>query len=201
MEVAMRNAVKTFYYSRKKLGLYLLFNLLLLTLAILFTLTVFPDYPVVYYFAIGSCLLSIASALVVFLLPLPLAIISKENIKIDHSEPLPWTSVHSIRKVRLGKGIFSKSILRLTPRSLGNYHLTLMQRISAKSEFGSFSIPLYAMNGKDAQQIEKEIRKCFAETASNKASSSQKQKTRRTNKALQTPSRTKKRKYKDTHKI
>ena len=158
----MKNTVKKFYYSRKKLGLYLLFNVLLLTLAILFTLTVFPEYPVVYYFAIGSCLLSVMGALIVFLLPFPLAIISEDSIKIDRAAPLPWASVRSVRKVRLGKGIFRKSILRLTPRSLGNYHLTLMQKISAKSQFGSFSIPLYAMNNKDAKKIEEVIREHFS---------------------------------------
>ncbi len=190
----MKNTVKKFYYSRKKLGLYLLFNLLLLTLAILFTLTVFPDYPVVYYFAIGSCLLSVMGALTVFLLPLPLAVISEDSIKIDRAEPLPWTSVRSIRKVRLGTGIFSKSILRLTPRSLGSYHLNLMQKISAKSEFGSFSIPLYAMNSKDAQQIEKEIRKCFAEMAPKKAHTPPKKTTHHTSAPRKTKRVAKKRK-------
>lgn len=159
---AMKDTIQTFYYSRKKLGLYLLFNILLLALAVIFTLTVFPDYSAVYYFAIGSCLLSVIGALIVFLLPLPLAIISTESIKIDRADPLPWKSIRSVRKVRLGKGLLSKSILRLTPRSLGSYHLNLMQRISAKSEFGSFSIPLYAMTNTDAKKIEKTIREYFS---------------------------------------
>lgn len=77
---------------------------------------------------------------------------------------MPWKSVRSIRKIKLGKGIFSKSILRLTPRSLGSYRLNFMQKISAKSEFGSFSIPLYAMNNKDAQRIEKEIHAHLCQT-------------------------------------
>lgn len=158
----MRNSIQTFYYSRKKLGLYLLFNLLLLALAVIFTLTVFPEYPVVYYFAICSCLLSVISAFIVFVIPLPLAVITPESIKIDRAAPLPWKSVRSIRKIRLGKGIFGKSILRLTPRSLGSYHLNFMQKISAKSEFGSFSIPLYAMTNTDAKKIEKTIREYFS---------------------------------------
>ena len=160
----MKNSIQTFYYSRKKLGLYLLFNLLLLALAVIFTLTVFPEYPAVYYFAIGSCLLSVVGAFTVFVLPLPLAIITAESIKIDRAAPLPWKSIHSIRKVQLGKGIFKKTIIRLTPRSLGNYHLNLMQKISAKSKFGSFSIPLYAMNNKDAQKIERVIREHFSKS-------------------------------------
>ncbi len=162
----MKNNVQTFYYSRKKLGLYLLFNLLLLALAVIFTLTVFPEYPAVYYFAIGSCLLSVIGALTVFILPLPLAIITEESIKIDRASPLPWKSIHSIRKVQIGRGLFKKTIIRLSPRSLSNYHLNLMQKISAKSQFGSFSIPLYAMNDKDAKKIEKVIKEHFVKTHS-----------------------------------
>lgn len=83
----MKATIQTFYYSRKKLGLYLLFNLLLLALAVIFTLTVFPEYPVVYYFAIGSCLLSVISSFIVFIVPLPLAVITPESIKIDRAAP------------------------------------------------------------------------------------------------------------------
>lgn len=157
-EVTMKNSVRTFYYSRKKLGLYLIFNIILLALAILFTLTIFPEYPAVYFFAIGSSLLSVISALVVFLIPLPLAVITPQSIKIDRGEPLPWSAVRSVRKVQLGKGLFHKSILRLNPGRLSGYHMTLMQRISAASDFGPFSIPLYAMNKKDAQDIERLIK-------------------------------------------
>lgn len=154
----MKNSIQTFYYSRRKLGLYLLFNIILLALAVLFTLTVFPEYPLVYYFAIGSCLLSVISALVVFLIPLPLAVITPESIKIDRGEPLPWSAVHSLRKVRLGRGLFCKTILRLNPGKLGDYHMNLMQKITASSDFGAFSIPLYAMTPKDSHKIEQLIR-------------------------------------------
>lgn len=154
----MKLSGKTFYYSRRKLGLYLLFNILLLTLAVLFTLTVFPEYPLVYFFAIGSCLLSVISALIVFLVPLPLAVITPDSIKIDRGDPLPWSAVRSLRKVRLGRGLFCKTILRLNPGKLGSYHMNLMQRITASSDFGAFSIPLYAMTAKDAQEIEQLIR-------------------------------------------
>ena len=159
---AMKDTIQTFYYSRKKLGLYLLFNLVLLALSVIFTLTVFPEYPAVYYFAIGSCLLSVIGAFIVFAIPMPLAIITAESIKIDRAAPLPWRSIRSIRKIKIGKGIFCKSILRISPRSLGSYHLNFMQKISAKSEFGSFSIPLYAMTNTDAKKIEKTIREYFS---------------------------------------
>ena len=71
----MQPTFKTFYYSRKKLGAYLVFNIILLALAVLFTLTVFPDYPSAYYFALISCAVSLTGALFVFLARLPLAVI------------------------------------------------------------------------------------------------------------------------------
>ena len=36
--------------------------------------------------------------------------------------------------------------------------MNLMQKICASSEFGAFSIPLYAMNKADSQEIEKLIK-------------------------------------------
>lgn len=154
----MKNTIRKFYYSRKKLGLYLLFNILLLSLAVLFTLTIFPDYPAVYYFALSSCFLSVIGALIVFIVPLPLAIITAESIKIDRGAPLLWKQIDSVQKIRLSKHIFSKSILRINTSELTNYRYTFMQKITAKSDFGAFSIPLYAMNSSDARSIERIIR-------------------------------------------
>ncbi len=154
----MKNSVRKFYYSRKKLGLYLLFNIFLLALAVAFTLTVFPEYPAVYIFAIGSCMLSVVCALFVFLVPLPLAVITPQSIKIDRCRPLDWTDIISVRKIRLGKGPFCKQILRFKTGKLDGYRMNLMQRISAASKFGAFSIPLYAMNKNDSQEIEKLIK-------------------------------------------
>ena len=153
----MKNT-RIFYYSRKKLGLYLLFNILLFTLAILFTLTIFPEYPAVYYFALGSCIVSLIGALFVFIIPLPLAVINAESIKIDRGAPLLWKQIDSVQKIRLNKHIFSKSILRINTSELTNYRYTFMQKITAKSDFGAFSIPLYAMNSSDARSIERIIR-------------------------------------------
>lgn len=154
----MDDKIRVFYYSRKKLGLYVLFNVVLLTLAVLFTLTVFPEYSAVYIFAIGTCVLSFLGALFVFAVPLPLAIITEKDIKIDHNAPLEWEKIRSVRKVYLGHGLFRKSILRINPGKLTDYRMNFMQKICASSEFGAFSIPLYAMNKKDSQEIEKVIK-------------------------------------------
>ena len=155
----MKKNTHIFYYSRKKLGLYLLFNIVLLTLAVLFTLTIFPDYPAVYYFAIGSCFVSLSSALLVFLVPMRLATITPLTIKIDRAEPLNWSDINKINKIKIGKGIFAKTILKLETGNLYSYHLNLIQKITKNSEFGAFSIPLYAMSADTARDIERVIRK------------------------------------------
>ncbi len=157
-EVTMNDDIQTFYYSRKKLGLYLLFNIVLLVLAVFFTLTIFPEYPAVYIFAVSTCALSFFGSLFVFIIPLPLAKITAQDIKIDHNAPVEWKNIRSVRKIYLGHGLFRKSILRLNPGKLPEYHMNLMQKICANSDFGAFSIPLYAMNKADSQKIEKLIR-------------------------------------------
>ena len=160
----MKPIGKIFYYNRRKLVLYLFFNVFLLTLAVLFTLTIFPEYPAVYIFATGSCLLSVAAALIVCLLPFPAAIVTPQALKIDHNQPLPWERITAIQKDTFGCWGLKKTILRLKTVPLKGYHYTLMQLISAHSRFGAFSIPLYAMTKADAKTIEKLIRSRIVST-------------------------------------
>ncbi len=155
----MANKAQTvFHYSRKKLGLYLLLNICMLVLATLFTISIFPDYPQVYYFALGSCIISLLSALFVFIVPLPLAIVTPHSLKIDRAQPILWQQISSVTKKTVGRGIFSKKILKIHTIPLTKYRYTFMQRIASCSEFGAFSIPLYAMNKKDAKAIEQILR-------------------------------------------
>ena len=151
----MAEKQQIFYYSRRKLGIYLLFNLGLLALAILFTWSIFPDYQPIYYFALGTCSLSILSSLFVFLVRLPLAVVTDSSIKIDHNQPLKWTQIKSVEKINLKLFSFDRPLLRITPQHLDHYHMTFMQRLAGNTKFGSFSIPLYAMSSKKAEQIEK----------------------------------------------
>ncbi len=153
----MAKLEKIFYYSRRKLGIYLLFNLGLLALAILFTWSIFPDYPPVYYFALGTCILSILSSMFVFMFRMPLAIITDSDIKIDHNQPLRWTQIKSVEKVNLKCCGFDRPLLRITPQRIEHYHMTIMQRIAGNTKFGYFSIPLYAMNDDKAKKITKLI--------------------------------------------
>ncbi len=154
----MAEKTQTFYYSRRKLGLYLLFNLGLLALAILFTWSVFPDYQPVYYFALITCCISILSSLFVFLIRMPLAVIDAEGIKIDHNQPLKWSQIKSVERDVSNYLGFEKPFLRIVPQKIGAYKMSFMQRLVGNSQFGAFSIPLYAMSDKNAKQIEKLIK-------------------------------------------
>ncbi len=153
----MADKVQTFYYSRRKLGLYLLFNLGLLALAVLFTWSIFPDYQPVYYFALITCCISILSSLFVFLFRMPLAVIDANGIKIDHNQPLKWGQIKSVERQVSNYMGFEKPFLKITPQKIDAYKMTFMQRLAGNSHFGSFSIPLYAMSDNNAKQIEKLI--------------------------------------------
>lgn len=153
----MSKSAQVFYYSRRKMGFYLLFNLGLLALAILFTWAIFPYYQPIYYFALITCSLSILGSLFVFLVRLPLAVIDEEGIKIDHDQPLKWSQVKEVEHVEIHYLGARRAILKITPKKLSNYRRNLMQVITMHSEFGAFSVPLYAMSDNKAKQIEKLI--------------------------------------------
>lgn len=170
----MAETVQTFYYSRHKLGIYLLFNLGLLALAILFTWSIFPDYQPVYYFALIACTLSIFSSLFVFLVRMPLAVIDSNGIKIDHNQQLKWSQIKSVEPETFKQFGYDRAFLRITPQKIGNYKMSFMQKLVGNSQFGAFSIPLYAMSDKNAKQIEKLIRAHMAKRPAAKSKSSAK---------------------------
>ena len=153
----MLSHTKIFYYSRKKLGLYFLFNLSLLALAIIFTWSIFPDYKPIYYFALITSVLSILSSLYVFLIKQPLATITPAYIKIDHNAPLKWSQIKKVEKTTFPHFGFKKPILKITTKNLQNYKMGVMQKITASSQIGAFSIPLYAMTTDQAKAIEEII--------------------------------------------
>lgn len=144
----------TFHYSRRKLALYLVFNLVLLALALFFTWLIFPSYPLVYEFALAACVLSVLSVMAVFFIRHPLAVVTSEAVRIDFCCPLYWKDVSAIKKIIVGRSFYKKTILVFEIRNLSSYPLNFMQRLIRKSEFSAFSIPLYAMEAKEAQAIE-----------------------------------------------
>ncbi len=148
-----------FYYSRRKLALYLLFNLFLLVLALLFTISIFPDYPLVYHFAIFTTALSVFSVLIVLLIHKPLAVINSQSITIDRCPPLFWKDVISTGIRTVGTGFWKKDIIVFNVRNFKTYKLNLIQKAIKNSDFTAFSIPLYAMDRKEGRLINQTIHK------------------------------------------
>ena len=99
-----KKLVKTdvFYYSRKKLVFYLLFNLGLLSLALFFTWVIFPQYELIYSFALATCALSVLAIVIAMIIRHPLAVISSSSIKIDFCAPLKWKDIKRAHKAVFG---------------------------------------------------------------------------------------------------
>ena len=150
-----KKLVKTdvFYYSRKKLAFYLLFNLGLLSLALFFTWVIFPQYEIIYSFALTTCVLSVLAIVIAMIIRHPLAVISSSSIKIDFCVPLKWKDIKLARKVIFGP----KELIILDVKDLSKYKLNFMQKLIKNSKFSAFSIPLYAMDFREAEAIEKII--------------------------------------------
>lgn len=176
----MKHNTKIFYYSRHKLGLYLLFNFGLLALAILFTWSIFPDYKPIYFFAITTCCLSLLSSLFVFLIRMPLARINEQGIKIDRNNLLPWANIDTVEHLVLNNCFSERCILKITTKNLSDYKMSFMQRIAGKSIYGAFSIPLYAMTEKNAKSIERLIASYLKPQKKELTKSKGKAKTKRT---------------------
>jgi hypothetical protein len=134
-----------------------LFNVGLLALAILFTWSIFPDYQFIYYFALTTCGISLAGSVLVLCTRLPVAKLDEVGIKIDHNQILPWSQIQHVDKISERCWLITKDFLKIEPQPLTGYKMTFMQKLSAQSRFGAFSIPLYAMDEHSALQIEKLI--------------------------------------------
>ena len=158
----MTESSQTFYYSRNKIGLYLLFNIGLMALALIFTWSVYPDYKLIYYFALITCSLSIINCIFVYLMHLPAVEISKKGIKIDQNQPLRWDQVKSVKKKEYAHLGLKKYFLKIEAQKIGDYKFRLMQQIAKHSRFGAFSVPLYAMEDADAKKAEKLIKEYTA---------------------------------------
>lgn len=142
-----------FYYSRGKLLLYLLFNLGLLSLALFFTWIIFPQYEIIYSFALTTCILSVLAIVIAMIIRHPLAVISSSSIKIDFCAPLKWKDIKRAHKIIVGH----KKLIILEVKNLSIYRLNFMQKLIKNSKFSAFSIPLYAMDFREAEAIEKVI--------------------------------------------
>lgn len=146
-----------FYYSRRKLALYLFFNLGLLALAMFFTWLIFPEHTVIYYFAITTCIIATIAVAAVLIINYPLAVITPEAIKIDWCQPLKWQDITKANKTQAGYKFGKRDIIIFEVKNLSQYRLNFVQRLIKNSEFSAFSIPLYAMDADAAKEIESTI--------------------------------------------
>lgn len=149
----------SYFYSRRKLSLYLGFNLLLLFLAFSLAGWLFPDFWPYSQTVILLCLISVVSAAATLLWRRPLAVITSGSITIDFCQPLPWKSVTAARKETVGHLFYKKKILILETGNLENYRYNWIQKAIRNSRFTAFSIPLYAMDTAEARKIYKQILK------------------------------------------
>ena len=149
--------MEVFYYNKNQLLLLSIFNGIMLFSVICIS-NFFDSF--LWWNAIVTvlCLASLAASLFVTLFPQKLAIVSKEGIKIDHNDLLKWSNIEVAEKIKPAK--FSRrQIIVFKIKENCKYNRSLMQKISEKSPYGAFSIPLYAMNSKDKEKIEQEISK------------------------------------------
>ena len=151
--------MKEFYYNRRKLRNWLLISILML-------IAVFGVSPAVCGNVIFGHIVRVMvfcffwSMLYVYLWPQKLAQIDDEGIIIDKNAKLKWSDIEKKERIQ-SKGFCGRSFIRFKLKKKAKYRLRLMQKISATSKYGAFSIPLYAMTKQDAKAIEKEIDKHF----------------------------------------
>ncbi len=150
--------MKEFYYNRKKLRYWAVFNLILLLIALALPAITLEQLIV----ATVAKLLALASALAAFYVymePQKLAQIDEDGIIIDHNTKLYWKDVEKIEDIHIKGCCCGRDIIRFKLKNDKKYPLTFMQKLSKNCRYGAFSIPLYAMTKEDAAKIEKEIKK------------------------------------------
>lgn len=145
-----------FYYNRKKLRNWAIFNLFMLLIVLPMSAGCLSW---LFFISIVKVivLLSALAAFYVYMCPQVLAEIDKKGIKIDHNALLKWEDIKKAQKIKVRGCCLGRDIIRFELKEKAIYPLTFMQKISKSSVYGAFSIPLYAMTKEDAESIEKEI--------------------------------------------
>lgn len=148
---------KKFYYNRTKLRhwlfiSFLMFVAMLCCSADTLLLEIWFDVVKV------LTLIFFIGMLYVCIRPQTLAQIDNEGIIIDSNAKLKWSDISKAEVIR-SQNYGGRHFIRFKLKKGAHYKLRWMQKMSAKTRYGAFSIPLYAMTSKDALQIEKEIMK------------------------------------------
>ena len=146
-----------FYYDNIKLQKLLLLNAVLLS-AVIVIGNYMPQYMWFVSVIAVLCLISFSASLYVVVFPQCLAQIDDEGIKIDHNAKLSWGDIESAEQKRVSV-CMHRDIIVLTVKDGVKYRRRFMQYMSAKSPYGEFSIPFYAMTADDVKAVTAELKK------------------------------------------
>ena len=157
----------TFYYDRRQLlvltALYVIIAMFVYLVSICLQSVEMLNSWILFGFLVATQLLTLgalASAFFVLIVPLPLAHINKEGIKIDHNERLDWHDIELAEEKYTSHIMYRPFIaLHVSPKNLEKYRLTFMQKLCRCNIFTPFSIPLYAMRPEDSSAIREIIKK------------------------------------------
>lgn len=149
--------MKEFYYNRKMLLRWAVFSLILLLAVVNLSAPSFLMLVWVTTVKIVTLCFCL-SMFYVYMNPKRLAKIDDEGIIIDSNEKLKWADIDKAERFKK-KCFCGRDFIRFKLKKNAKYHLRFMQKLSATSKYGAFSVPLYAMTKADAALIEKEIYK------------------------------------------
>ena len=146
-----------FYYHFKCFNLWLLFNCLLSALC------AYCLYKAPYLLYWGQTSVIIAAILFSwfawiykYVFKHPVAVITDEDIKIDHNAPLKWHDISHTEEKEIRCCGKKRKILSLHPKSNIDYKYNWLQKHNAG--FGPFSIPLYGiLKSEDEEKIRRII--------------------------------------------
>ncbi len=102
--------------------------------------------------------LALGSAVLVMIFPPRVATVNSKTIKIDHNAPLFWKDV-KLAEEKYSSPLTRRTIIVLHLRDDANYPLTFMQKLCRYNVFTPFSLPLYAIDGKDAARLRQLVQK------------------------------------------
>ena len=102
--------------------------------------------------------LALCSAVIVMIFPPRVATVNGKTIKIDHNAPLLWKDV-KLAEEKYSSSLSRRPLIALHLREDANYPLTFMQKLCRYNVFTPFSLPLYAIDEKDANRLRQLVRK------------------------------------------
>lgn len=102
--------------------------------------------------------LALGGAVLVMIFPPRVATVNSKTIKIDHNAPLFWKDV-KLAEEKYSSPLSRRSIIVLHLRDDANYPLTFMQKLCRYNVFTPFSLPLYAIDAKDANRLRQLVQK------------------------------------------